>query len=962
MIHGMPGQVKRLCQVGVVIMALLACGRAHAAVCTTLASGASQSTIQSALNSCGSGNTVVLGAGTFGPITSTVTIPCGVSLIGPTVPYSQTPNQTATINAVSGGISGGNWGFQVNTPCANSSTSPQNIKYLAWNGEQPSVGGGFLFINPGVSYVNVTNNWLHGMNAPGGSGAFNGYAIMMGGSGTNTISNINILWNYFGTTSSTDCPSAMISGNAENDNGALCGGVAYQNAVTNVIVENNIFNWVEEPIKGAETQGSGWNCNNVVVAYNNVQNYNRIGYEEQCYIPGTSTLLYTQYNNWGSRYGQQQSYDVSDANGCGNSYAAAAGMCETHTDYNVSVQAVQTPQVDVGFEIWGQGPSGCTTHCTTASYNLFQGYIYNGITWAPAGNYQFLNNTFNIVNNGNNESCTNNGGSGYFHPENSPAYVPTCTGNTFSNNITGTTTSVAPTISPASGSFTTSQTVTFTNPGTNRDTNTGIWYTTDGSTPVPGSGTAQYIASGGTIAVSTTTTVKAVGMWGAQNQPTSYPSGYGYVPSAVVSATYTAGTSPTLNSVTLSAAGSVTSIATGASVQMSAACHYNNGTTTSCNTTDAYGNSVSSWNTSSSSIATISSSGLATGVAVGSTNLTAVAAGVTSSPFALSVTAPAVTLSSVTLATTGGVSSIVAGSTNQLIATCHYSDGSTTTCTTTDSHGNAPSSWSSTASTIATVSTGGLVTGVAAGSTNLTAVVAGITSSPALTLSVTAAPPTLTGGYLGTPGSVNTMVVGGTLQFSAYCTYSNSTTTNCSVADMYGNAVTSWTSSNTASVTIGAVGSANPGLATAVGTGTPYMKAYVGSVGLNQWDLTVTAPAVSLTGVSLATTGGVTGLFVGYTNQLVATCAYSDGSTTNCTTTDSHGNVAGSYSSSSSAHATVGASTGLVTGVAAGTTNLTAHAGSFTSAALPLTVLAIPSGVYIITLSGPVIFSGAVRF
>ena len=232
--------------------------------------------------------------------------------------------------------------------------------------------------------------------------------------------------------------------------------------------------------------------------------------------------------------------------------------------------------------------------------------------------------------------------------------------------------------------------MTFTNPGTNRDTNTGIWYTTDGSTPVPGSGTAQYIASGGTIAVSTTTTVKAVGMWGAQNQPTSYPSGYGYAPSAVISATYTAGGgSVTLNSVTLSAAGSVTSITTGASVQMNAACHYNNGTTTSCNTTDAYGNSVSSWNTSNAAIVTISGSGLASGVAVGSANLTATAAGVTSAPFALAVTAPSVTLSSVTLATTGGVTSIVAGSTNQLIATCHYSDGSTTTCTTTDSHGNA---------------------------------------------------------------------------------------------------------------------------------------------------------------------------------------------------------------------------------------------------------------------------------
>jgi hypothetical protein len=944
--------IKRLCLYVVCMCALLACSRAHAANCN-LASGGNVAT---ALASCGSGNTVQFASGGTWSVASTVTIPCGVSMSGPVQPYSQSPNQTATIN----GSTGGGWGFQTTPGC----TVPQTIQYLAWNGGQPSNGGGFLNIVPGSQNITIQNNWLHGVNAPQGAGTVNASLIYLSGSGQTTTSNINILWNIFGTTSFGDCATTMTPpySTPEYDSGGICSGVTYQNQVLNLTVDYNIFHFLEEPIKGMETQNSGFSCTNVVVDYNSVTNFSRIGYETQCYIPGTNTLTYTQWNNWGTRYGNLQGYDVSLANGCGTGYASGPGACENHTDYNVDLQAA-TGAADVGFEIWGQGPSGCTTHCTTANGNLFQGYLYNAITYAPAGNFQFNNNIFNTVfNSPSNTSCTASSNNGFWHPEDNPAFLPTCTGNTFSNTMTGTYPSATPTISPANGSFTTSQTVTFTNPGTGRDANTGIWYTTDGSTPVPASGTARYIASGGTIAVSVTTTVKAVGMWGAQNQPTSYPSGYGYVPSAVVSATYTAGAAPTLNSVTLSAAGGVTSIATGASVQMSAACHYNNGTTTSCNTTDAYGNSVSSWNSSSSSIATINGSGLATGVAVGSTNLTAVAAGVTSSPFALSVTTPAVTVSSVTLATTGGVSSIVAGNTNQLIATCHYSDGSTTTCTTTDSHGNAPSSWSSTASTIATVSTGGLVTGVAAGSTNLTAVVAGITSSPALTLSVTAAPPTLTGGYLGTPGSVNTMVVGGTLQFSAYCTYSNSTTTNCTVADMYGNAVTSWTSSNTASVTIGAVGSANPGLATAVGTGTPYIKAYVGSVGLNQWDLTVTAPAVSLTGVSLATTGGVTGLFVGYTNQLVATCAYSDGSTTNCTTTDSHGNVAGSYSSSSSTHATVGASTGLVTGVAAGTTNLTAHAGSFTSAALPLTVLAMPSGVYIITLSGPVIFSGAVRF
>jgi hypothetical protein len=72
--------------------------------------------------------------------------------------------------------------------------------------------------------------------------------------------------------------------------------------------------------------------------------------------------------------------------------------------------------------------------------------------------------------------------------------------------------------------------------------------------------------------------------------------------------------------------------------------------------------------------------------------------------------------------------------------------------------------------------------------------------------------------------------------------------------------------------------------------------------------------------------------------------------------------VAGSYTSSSSSHATVGASTGLVTAVGAGTTNLTAQVGSFTSSALALSVLPVPTGVYIITISGPVKFSGTVRF
>ena len=939
---------------------------AHAANCP-ISSGSSQSTVQSTLNSCGSGNTATFAAGTYAT-TSTLSVPCGVSLSGPVVAWSNPSAYTATIS-----LSGSEGPVVSFSGCSTAAS----VKYLNFNGGQPSPDGGQnLYFPAGTSNMTVEYNFFHGNQGNANSPQFiDGLVYFDGNSSAATSSNDTVSWNIFGSTSMSDCSNLMsnYTYSGFSGNGGLCNGLGLHNNMSGLTITNNIFQFQEEGMKFYEGQGE---CNNCIIEYNDYNNIHRISFETQANGGGSSpVLMYVDYNSIENQYDAGTgSFGFSNANGCNSPSSTNPTNCVTHTDYNVIINNVLIDSapgdyVPEAIEQWGG--SG-----TTANYNLLQGYWANGITWAQNGQFTENNNAmilyFGNYQGGNfqsgvgNTSCTAAAGGWWSTEDVTSGYIPSCSGNTYSGYHptlpTGTTTSVAPTISPGSGTFTTSQTVTFTNPGTNRDTNTGIWYTTDGSTPVPGSGTAKYIASGGTIAVSTTTTVKAVGMWGAQNQPTSYPSGFGYVPSAVQSATYTAGGAPTLNSVSLSATGSVTSITVGASVQINAACHYNNGTTTGCNTADAYGNSVSTWNTSNAGIVSLSSSGLAGGVAVGSANLTAVVAGVTSPAFSLAVAAPSVTLSSVTLTTTGGVTSIVAGGTNQLIATCHYSDGSTTTCTTTDSHGSAVSTWSSSATTIATVSSAGLVTGVAGGSTNLSAVVAGITSSPLLALSVMAAPPTLTGGYLDTPGNANTMYVGGTLQFSAFCQYSNGNTTNCSVADIYGNAVTQWTSSNTVSVTVGNVGSPNPGLATAVAAGSPYIQAHVGSVALNQWDLTITNPPVTLTGLSIATTGGATALFVGYTNQLIATCVYSDGSTTNCTTTDSHGNVAGSYASSSSSHATVGTSTGLVTGVAAGTTNLTATAGGFTSPNLPLTVIAMPSGTYTITITGPVAFSGTVRF
>ena len=105
--------------------------------------------------------------------------------------------------------------------------------------------------------------------------------------------------------------------------------------------------------------------------------------------------------------------------------------------------------------------------------------------------------------------------------------------NTISATITAIT-STAPTVTPASGTYGGPQTVTMADAGTNHS----IWYTVDGSTPVPGSGTAQ-LYTGPFVTPSLPATVKAVGMWGQGGNTLSYPSGYGYVPSSVVTRAYT---------------------------------------------------------------------------------------------------------------------------------------------------------------------------------------------------------------------------------------------------------------------------------------------------------------------------------------------------------------------------------------------------------------------------------------
>jgi len=125
-----------------------------------------------------------------------------------------------------------------------------------------------------------------------------------------------------------------------------------------------------------------------------------------------------------------------------------------------------------------------------------------------------------------------------------------------------------------------------------------------------------------------------------------------------------------------------------------------------------------SWTSSSSSVASVNSSGIATGLSVGTTQITAAAGGVTSNTATLTV---ASRVASITISPMS--SSVPVNGTQQFTAVAKDSGGNVIT--------GANISWACSFAGIATIDNNGLVTGVSPGTVTIVASVGTVTSQPA---------------------------------------------------------------------------------------------------------------------------------------------------------------------------------------------------------------------------------------
>lgn len=310
------------------------------------------------------------------------------------------------------------------------------------------------------------------------------------------------------------------------------------------------------------------------------------------------------------------------------------------------------------------------------------------------------------------------------------------------------------------------------------------------------------------------------------------------------------------------------------------------------------------WISGAPSVATITQGGLLTAVGPGSALIFAAAEGVSAS---ITITVSGIGVAQVRV--TPSTTNVQQGKTVQLAAVAY------------DASGNPLPGrtilWNSGAPTIASVSSSGLVTGIAAGTATITATVDGVAGTATVTVT-----PTPVASVTVIPATT-TLTVGSTLQLTLV------------IADAGGAPLSPvgrsivWTPLSAGVATVGA-----SGLVTAVGAGTDTIKVTVDGV---LGTAIVTVSSVPVATVTL--TPSSASLAVGGTQQLVATAR------------DAGGNIlagrAVTWASSNSTVASVD-STGLVTAVGAGSAQVTAIINGVQGAAT-ISVTAVPIASIVVT-------------
>ena len=334
--------------------------------------------------------------------------------------------------------------------------------------------------------------------------------------------------------------------------------------------------------------------------------------------------------------------------------------------------------------------------------------------------------------------------------------------------------------------------------------------------------------------------------------------------------------------------------------------------------TDANGNTLPgrpiTWASADKAIASVSTSGLVTGVGAGNTSITATAEGKTgTAQVVVTATTPPPPIPVASVAVNPQTASLNIGGSVTLSATARDANGAALSGRTI--------TWSTSASAIATVSNTGVVNAIAPGSATITATSEGKSGSATITV-LPAAPPSVASVTITPSGA--TVHIGSTATFVA------------TARDASGNALTgrliTWISNTPGVATV-----SSTGVVTGVTAGTTAITAMCEGQNTAVVVTVIPVPVASVT-VSAASSS----IQVGATTTVTAVMKDSSG-------TALQGRSV-TWSSSNQSVATVDATSGVVTGVAPGTVTITGMSEGKTGTT---TITVAPTPVATVTISPP---------
>lgn len=373
-----------------------------------------------------------------------------------------------------------------------------------------------VYIIPQLSGLLFKGNTISGINGSvKGSGNTTSWAgVYVDNGTTQDIANSSFIGSTFGP-SCTD-----VDGSITTDYNGTCGGLVIHGSNVNVTFSGNRVAGQIEELFHTLAQGTGGQIStNLTITNNDCGGVHRICIETQ---QGQVKNQVVRYNSVHDYFNPTPfSFGISNAC-CFAPNSVAPGTITANNLIVFNTPCAATYCYGYAIEAWGNaaqftgnviqasalakpanpialgGATSATSTALVATGNIVQGYSAAVV----------------CENGGTLPSCTFVSGS------------PLTTGNTVAASPSALVSAV-PSVTLAGAVATLADAAP----------NTSIYYTVDGTIPVPGSGSAQLYAAPVTLASGAT--IKAVGMWGSGANPLTYPAGFGYVPSAVVSATYT---------------------------------------------------------------------------------------------------------------------------------------------------------------------------------------------------------------------------------------------------------------------------------------------------------------------------------------------------------------------------------------------------------------------------------------